>query len=271
MKKILVATDFSPAAATAMKYALGLAKTAGAAVDVLHVIYPAEGIDSSVYTVHIMADYIEARKEFLQSWVAAYRKTNAGVKITATHLVGYMPYAVADYAAQKKVDLLILGTSGATGIAGVLGSNAASVVSKTKLPALLVPAGAKYKAKARMVFATDFQLELSADSRKVFKQLVSAHGCQKMDVIHVMPPSQKKPALDKQAQFVRALGVDTLEFHYAHAKDPVTAIHTFVEATSADILCTVSHSHNAFYHLFQRSKSKKMANQALRAVLVLHD
>ena len=59
----------------------------------------------------------------------------------------------------KKIDLIIMGTKGASGIKKVsMGSNTGDVITRVKCPLLAVPENSTYKTPKEIAFPTDFHL-----------------------------------------------------------------------------------------------------------------
>jgi nucleotide-binding universal stress UspA family protein len=138
-RHILLATDFSPSSGAAWKRTLSLARAAGARILVVHVA------PSYAQALTIRWPYQEMEGELradaqkrLKVLVARARK--AGVRATSLLLSGPPAHeAIASAARSKKVDLVVVGTHGRTGMAGALiGSVAARIVATAPCPVLTV-------------------------------------------------------------------------------------------------------------------------------------
>jgi nucleotide-binding universal stress UspA family protein len=137
--KILVPTDFSEHAERALEFAVGLAKTMGASIHVIHVAPVVPYIGPPFAPGHALADefHAQARKDFDQ-YMARLKERGIEAKGTLVDGVAYLEVnrAAADVGAK----LIVIGTHGRTGIEhALLGSVAERVVRTSPVPVLTVP------------------------------------------------------------------------------------------------------------------------------------
>jgi universal stress protein A len=124
VREILFPTDFSAVSETAGHMAAGLARHFGARLQVLHVVPP-----------HFNR---EAPRPALQDAVAALEP---GVSVTAVIEAGLAAPTIVAYAGTQRIDLIVIGTHGRTGLShALLGSVAEAVVRRAPCPVLTVPA-----------------------------------------------------------------------------------------------------------------------------------
>src|ERR1700761_5320749 len=163
MKKILVATDFSACATNAMEYALDLARVLKVEVVALHAIGSFEGIFNNTYNALYIEEYYKSKREALASWAQTFtaRDVYAAVPVSSVCEVGSVSGVITKYIDANPVELLVMGTMGSTGIAGLFGSNASTMVEKTKTPTLIVPLESKISINPVITLATDFSSSLS--------------------------------------------------------------------------------------------------------------
>lgn len=142
-KKILVPTDHSDAAESALDYAIAFAKSVGAEVTVLHAYdiplaaFP-EGIP--VDTADLVTALVNAARESLAACVT--KRKDCGVKVTPILKPGDARDVIHEVAAEIGADLIVMGTHGRRGIArALLGSVAENVVRMADRPVLTVRAG----------------------------------------------------------------------------------------------------------------------------------
>ena len=141
IKSILFPTDFSEGSAEALKYAVEFANRYGAKLYVLHVIYDVAKA-SGWYVPHVSMDAIYkdiqegARKELDNFAVNEL----GGLKNIERIVQTGVPYQeIMNCAVKNKVDIIIIGTHGRTGIDRILfGSTAAQVVRNAPCPVLTV-------------------------------------------------------------------------------------------------------------------------------------
>ena len=140
--RILVPTDFSPTADAALDYAFGLAERFGASLQLLHVLddpFVFEGMSAEAYI---------AEAPVLRSAMLADAREKLGhragprqarVHVDTEVLFGHGARTIAEYAAERGVDLIVMGTHGRTGFAHLLlGSVAERLVRTAPCPVLTV-------------------------------------------------------------------------------------------------------------------------------------
>ena len=113
-KRILVPSDFSPAANSAFKYALEYQKKFGAQINVLHVLEPACGPQFSPL-VGALADLkrqpAKARKE-LRTWVDSAAETDPSARLIVR--AGLPAHEIVQAAKDLDIDLIVMATCGLT-------------------------------------------------------------------------------------------------------------------------------------------------------------
>ena len=139
MKAILVAADGSNQADRALKHALEL--IASGLASELHILNVQPNLSSRVASFisreQIEAYHREEGEKTLSSAVAIAKQASVPAK---THIgVGRQGEIVADFAKKLGAGLVVLGTRGHTGLAGVLlGSVAQDVIAHSSVPVTLV-------------------------------------------------------------------------------------------------------------------------------------
>src|SRR5688572_11565473 len=112
LNEILFPTDFSPESEVAGLIAREMAVRADARLHVLHVVPPLTDPSSPA-----------------ESLARAARRLTDGLRAETVLLTGWAGRKIVDYAREKHIDLIVLGTHGRTGITlAILGSVAETVV-----------------------------------------------------------------------------------------------------------------------------------------------
>jgi universal stress protein A len=139
VKKILAPTDFSPYSTQALDYAALIAKSFKAEITLMHII---ESPTYSITDTLIWVDHSEALKTTASALLENLSKELAkkGLSV-ATYLVTGIPYReIVKKSQQDKVDLIVMGTHGRTGMEHLLlGSVAEKVLRLAPCPVLTVP------------------------------------------------------------------------------------------------------------------------------------
>ncbi len=130
--EILFPTDYSPASEAAGRIARAMALEAGARLHVLHVVPPVT--DPSLGA---------------ESLTRVATSLGDGLRVETALLSGWAGRNIVDYAREKRIDLIVLGTHGRTGIShAILGSVAETVVRLAPCLVLTVPAAVLEPASA---------------------------------------------------------------------------------------------------------------------------
>src|SRR5438093_5998553 len=142
IRRIVLATDFSPASAAAFAKAVDLAKTSRAELLIAHVLIPAVPMVGDGYVPPKVYEEIEASaraqaRTQLERLVAKAKK--AGARAKGLLLEGVPHEQIVRAARSRRADLVVIGTHGRTGLAKLfLGSVANRVVSTASTPVLTV-------------------------------------------------------------------------------------------------------------------------------------
>ena len=134
-KKILVATDFSPASTKAIAIATSLAKGANAELILSHVVPtpPAWGTEG------MMMNLEDLDLRLAQQKLNEVKVPDLSVRVRREARMGMAAEELVALAEEEKVDLIVIGTHGRTGLSRlVMGSVAEAVVRHAKCPVLSV-------------------------------------------------------------------------------------------------------------------------------------
>lgn len=150
LSKILVAIDGSHAAFDAADYAVMLAKQHNAQLFLLHVLHPEEYYSSlQFFEIKQSSDskeLIEQAKTEANKWFDIIKKKieedilEKQMKIESAIIVSTATVdSILDYADEKDVDLIVVGTRGRSGIKKLLlGSTASGIVTYASCPVIVV-------------------------------------------------------------------------------------------------------------------------------------
>jgi nucleotide-binding universal stress UspA family protein len=158
IRSILVPTDFSANAMKAALYAASLAQKSGAMVYLLHVTEPVTDSIRQPYPLHdrlveeITNNRIKEMKKF-QSDVAV---ACPDIKTETEIAKGMTITSIHDFAKGQQIDLIVMGTKGATGLKEIfMGSVAAGTISRSEIPVLAVPDEYVFEVPDGILFATN--------------------------------------------------------------------------------------------------------------------
>ena len=137
LKRILVPIDFSEISLTAVDYAAYIAKNTGAEILILHVFESFEQ-NSKIDQVFDYTELIEKGIQGKLDELKTQRTNLLGINIRTRVVMGKIHKEIDKIATEEKVDLIVMGTHGASGTRYILGSNAYRTVLAASKPVLTV-------------------------------------------------------------------------------------------------------------------------------------
>ncbi|MDZ4666773.1 MAG: universal stress protein [bacterium] len=271
ISKIVVPTDFSAPAMQALHYAIFLAKKLEAELFVIHVNQVAM-VDATMpaETYQMFVKEIEDQTTLQFKNLESDILKESGLTFSTRSSYGFVAEEICEYAQSVEADIIILGTTGASGAAEVLfGSNAASVVAKSVIPVLVIPKEYHSKNFMRMVYATDYnEPEFPAVLRLIY--FAEQFDC-RLDILHVKSDSDKY--FNAENNFFKKnkdqITYQNIHFIELEKGDILQSINNYVEENHVDLLVMAKHNRNFFDRLFHRSLSKKMAFHTQIPLMVL--
>jgi nucleotide-binding universal stress UspA family protein len=277
MKKILVPTDFSKEAETATDVAFDIAKKSGADLILLHVVEEATG---GSFNVEGQAPYkgsqvdrlftmklIEKARKQLQKAVSEPRISS--VRVDGQLRVGSPYHGMRTIIAEQKVDLVVMGTSGKTGIAGmVIGSNTEKVIRTSHCPVLTVlkkPASTDFK---NIVFASSL-----SKNEEVFTRIVKRTQQLYNSTIHLVrintPGDFQSDHIvrDYMDKFAKKLQLKNYTLSVFNDLTVEEGVIRFADQVHADLIAMATHGRSGFAHVIAGSVAEDVASHSTRPVL----
>lgn len=190
IKNVLFATDFSPAAAAAIPYVKEVATRYGAGLFALHVRPPVVNpmIPPASWAATVEAARAEEQRQ-RETLLAAFAGMHPEIIIEE----GDIQSSLASAIAMHKIDLIVVGTRGRTGVGKFfLGSTAEEIFRQASCPVLTVGPHATLSLQAgrlsAIVYATDFSdKSLAAAS---YASSLAQEFQARLVLVHVIPDSK---------------------------------------------------------------------------------
>lgn len=267
IKKIVVPTDFSAVAQSALNVAVSIAKKANAELHLLHVVHvPVIDPYTPAETINTIK---EEEEKVAQQELAKLAISLEGIKAQIHVKLGFAVDEIVNFAEENSADLIVMGTTGASGVEEVLlGSNASGVAKRSRVPVLSIPDEMKEFATNDIVYATD----LEKNDIDVVKRLVAFAKLfdSSFHVLHVhndeMDFSHDNPETIFR-DLVENTGYGALSFHQIDGENTRDSINKFISTMPCDILALATHHRSFFGKLFHSSLTKKMVNHSHIPVL----
>jgi len=268
MKRILVPTDFSKCADYALKFASEIAIKNNAKLLVLHSVEHsfAGGIDPTGASVFQSFD------DGLIETLLGRGRTNLDKSISSlglpveniSHLVeiGHPSDLTIDKIREFSIDLVVMGTHGASGITEMLvGSNAEKVVRRAKCPVITLKSPTKLENIRKIAFASDFS-KLSENAMAALKRMQHVMDAT-IDFVRVNTPNNfQRDALTKQhmddlvtrEMFLKA------ELHVYNDFSEEEGLLNFAEDRQSDMIGMITHGRTGLNHLMTGSIAEDVVN-----------
>jgi nucleotide-binding universal stress UspA family protein len=277
MKKILVPTDFSKPAVLASEVAVDIAKKAGAEITLLHVVEEVSGSsiniegeasyegnwEDKIYTMKL----IEKAKKQMAKFATDPKFSD--VKVRQELRIGSPYHGMNAIIAERKVDLVVMGTSGRSDLEQmIIGSNTEKVVRHAHCPVLTVhnkPANKEFK---NIVYATSMSKE-----EEVFSKIVRRTQQLYDSTIHLVrintPGNFQRDAIAKKYMndFAKKLQLKNFTINVYNDITEEEGIIYFADSIDADLIAMATHGRTGFAHVLAGSIAEDVVSHARRPVL----
>ena len=174
---------------------------------------------------------------------------------------------------EKKIDMIIMGTKGASGLKEyIVGSNTGDVITKVKCTTLVVPEHAKYSNLREIAFPTDFNLSYDINALQPFTDILNSVKAS-LRIVHIQ---NKNNVLNTEQHTNKDILSDYFEehkpsFHFLTNKKVEDAIQCFIESRDIGLIVMVAKNLNYFQSMFFHSKVEKITYHTHIPFLVLHE
>lgn len=261
-KSIALLTDFSEAAKNSIRYAVD-AFGDEVQYHLVNSFYARSSSATLIDLNDVLAKESEAELTKEKKWMTeTFSKLNLKVK---THSIFGSPVdAVKKLKRVEALELIIMGTKGATGLAAVLfGSVAAHVIRNTIVPVISVPPLSKFSGFTHMVFATDSKVS-SIHSVEPIQKIQDKFNS-KLDIVTVDVANEGKDIVHLEPNLLKAKHV-CLE-----GKQVAETVVDYCHEIGADLLVVLPKHTGIFNRLFHHSISKELVQKAQLPILSLEN
>jgi len=279
MQRILIPTDFSENARNAINYGLELFKKTKCIFHIIHInpIPPYSGAGSSVRGTSVLLKetvLTESKKDLkkLLKYIEEHHK-NALHSFVSIAKYDFFVDGIKREVEDKKIDLIIMGTKGASGLKKVsMGSNTGDVITKVKCPLLAVPENSSFKTPKEIAFPTDYHI---AYNIKVLDNLIEM-ATMNNSILRVVHISKKGEMLSEEQLSNKEFLHDYLRgidhsFHSLTGSKLETSIQCFVESRDIDLVAMVAKNLNFFQRILFRPAVEEISYHTDIPFLVLHE
>jgi len=279
MKRILVPTDFSSHAENALKVAAKLAKKHDGEIYLLHMLN---------LPVHLLSDNDTVPDNFGTSDAGgppeamfymkmAHRRFQdildadylADITVHETIQNHQIFEGIIDTAHKHNVDLIVMGSQGASGVEEmIIGSNTEKVVRTSDVPVLVIKKEHTDFEINSLIFPCEFTNEYKNSFLKVveFANKLDA----KIHLLMVNTPNKfitTAAAEERMNNFIADVNLKDVSLNIYNDVSIEKGIMNFSETVDADIIAMSTHGRKGLSHFFNGSLSEELVNHAKRPVV----
>lgn len=257
MKKILLPTDFSENSWNAIKYALQLFKDEVCTFYLLNTYTPVIYHIEYVLVEPAQFGMVDAVRENALKNLNSLKKrikkqvnfTNHSIETIA--VFNNLISEIKNQVKEKPIDLIVMGTKGATGAKEVLfGSNTVHVLNQARCPVLAIPDNFSFEKPHELLFPTDYEIAFKYEQLKLIIDIAKKH-ISRVNVLHVSYGYDLSEIQETNKQILKKkLKRVTYLFHNVGNQNIEDAITHFQIKNKINMLIMINNKHSFFENLF---------------------
>lgn len=264
MKKILVPCDFSAQAVDAFRFALDVSAQSKGEIHLVNVIEVPVVHDSLLMPIHTFEESLfKELRDKTEKQFAKLREKYAKEfkKIKTTVLFGPPSSMILDYVEEKDIDIVIMGTKGASGVKEVfIGSNAEKIVRKVTCPVLTIKKYVKSPIK-NIVFPNT----LHQDQEELVMRVKALQNFFKatLHIVWINTPSnftRDTITHNRLKDFAKRFMLKDFTLNIFNDPYEETGVMNFTNMIGADMIAIGTHSRKGLSHLLNGSVAEDIVN-----------
>lgn len=261
MKTILVATDYSQSAESAIKYASFIASFTKANVALFNnYVFNIHALNGLI-PPNAMDDIVKSNQDKLQQYAEKLSlKYNRPLK--AYSITSMTPDALDHLIDKLDIGLIVMGMRKDSEEEHLTGITSNAIITNNKVPVLVVPEGIVLKMPERVLYACDYQAAPKEEHLTALKEIAKVFGSE-LQVFHVY-----KNAIGEETDMeVKDVIINEIESSIASlshtyrdvkAKDFVEGLKKGIRDFDADLLVMSPHKYGFWNSLIHKSKTREM-------------
>lgn len=274
-KTILVPTDFSQGAENALNYAVVLAKKENAGITLLHSFHPVY-VSSDIPTKKIADEMMNEQKSIKQILAAMCKNITQVKKVQCDSICkqGFAVDVILDTIKEKKPQLVVMGTKGASGLKEIIiGSNTAKVIEKAQCPVIAVPQNSVCNGIKKITYATDYLTSDITDLKKIIE--IAQPFKAEITLLHASdaeytPDADELLMRNFKNMISKKIDYNKLIFKISHGKYLEKVLQEHIKSEKPDLIAMSTLHRDLFDRLFGTSATKKMAYHSQIPLLAFH-
>lgn len=275
MKTIIIPTDFSQAATTALHYGIEMAKAINAEVHLLHVYQvPVSFTDTPVVLMSVDELQKTAEKQISTLKKEVEHITPDSVRVHAETRLGSVSDEIENYCNEINPFAVVMGSKGKTGLEKALfGSNTLTAIRQLTWPVISVPSGTLYGEGIRKIgFACDFKDIAATTPVAVIKSFQKEFNAE-LHILNVGSEdvTAKLGTVDDIAGLYKMFEDAKPSYHFIEHSSPEEGISEFAETNNLDLIIAIPKKHKLLESLFKTSSTKQLVYHSHVPVMCVHE
>ncbi|AXP82906.1 Universal stress protein family protein [Mariniflexile rhizosphaerae] len=266
MKAILLPTDFSKNSINAINYAMELYKNVPCVFYILNVQKTSSFISDDIMVANASATIyntiVDAAKKSITNIIAKIEARYNNEKHQFKTIVDYDNFvdSINQVSKKYKIDLIIMGTKGASGLKKVLfGSNTVHVIKRSNVAVLAIPDNCKFSGLEKIAFTTSFKKLYKKDDFNLLSSMVSLNYS-KLYVLHVICDDAYSDELNSGIDFFKSnFRYPIFKYLQVNDNDVYKAVHEFAVTNAIKMIAMTVNKYSFFERLFNKHAFENMA------------
>lgn len=265
MKKILVPCDFSEQAINALRLALEVASQSKGEVHLINVIELPVLHDTVLMPVLSFEEafFKELQEKTEKQFDKLTKKYVGNEKVITKVLFGATSRMIVDYITNEKMELVIMGTKGASGLRElVIGSNAEKIVRRSPVPVITVRKYVKAASIKNIVFPNTLDTENQEDLVMHVKALQNFFKAT-LHIVFVNTPTNFTPdriTHDRLKAFAKRFMFKDFTINVFNDPYEETGVINFAHDIKADMIVMGTHGRTGLAHAMSGSVAEDVVN-----------
>ena len=260
MKNILLPTDFSENAENAIKYAVQFYKDEKCNFILLNtytpIIYQVEHLQASSPQLQVLEIVKETSNRKLNESIQAIETefNNPNHSFTQISAFNTLTAEIDELFEGNVMDLIVMGTKGASGLKEVLfGSNTVHVLKNTKCPVIAIPSGFSFETPHEILFPTDYEIDYQKKHVQSILDISTMYNA-RVNILHVLYGSDLSDTQDHNRKKLETYFKEIASlFHHVKNENITEAITKFQLKARINLLVMINNKHSFFENLFFKS------------------
>ncbi|WP_405415336.1 universal stress protein [Maribacter sp. Asnod1-A12] len=278
MKHILIPTDFSHNSWNALEYALQFFRNISCTFYVLNID---EQCNSDVADNSILVKSKHKKvsvREKLND--LAYRiknlTTNNLHQFIILEELGGFTDIIKKTVDDKKIDLIVMGTKGASGSeTRIFGHNTSNVITKVPCNVLVIPEKTIIKSPNKIAFPTDFNLFYNYPILNSITEILELSSAS-LEVLHMSQTKSKftsSQIINKTylLDYLKELFSESHSFHNILGTDVKNSVINYIDENKIEMMTMLAKNINLFQQLFFTNSIEQSSFHSTIPLLVIHE